>query len=290
MNATSAGPPPGVGPDHRGDGDGWVECAQGHRHWGRFGAAGLLTHRTTDDGTLQVLLQHRVEWSHHGGTWGVLGGARASTESARHAALREAAEEGSVDRDAVRVEGRYDDEHGGWSYVTVLAAAGPDLAPRATGRESLAVRWHPADQLTELPLHPGFAQSWPLLRPVLGPVDVVVDVANVMGSRPDGWWRDRRGAMRSLAAQLAAWADGRDVIVVFDGRPYDIEATGVEIRFASRRGQNAADDDIVALVEADTAPEELRVVTSDGDLARRIGELGAEAVGAGGFRRLLDSI
>ena len=59
----------------RGDGDGWTRCAQGHRHWGIYGAAGLLLRH--DD---RILLQHRALWSHHGGTWGVLGGARNSDE------------------------------------------------------------------------------------------------------------------------------------------------------------------------------------------------------------------
>jgi predicted RNA-binding protein with PIN domain len=116
----------------------------------------------------------------------------------------------------------------------------------------------------------------------------IVDGMNVIGSRPDGWWRDRRGAMRSLVAELAEWADGREVVVVFDGRPFDIHADGVEVLFASRRGRNAADDDIVRLVEADPAPGELRIVTSDADLSRRAVERGADVMSAGSFRRMLD--
>ena len=60
------------------------------------------------------------------------------------------------------------------------------------------------------------------------------------------------------------------------------------MRFASRRGPNAADDDIAALVESDDEPGGLSVVTSDGDLARRVRDAGATVVGAGEFRRLLD--
>ena len=74
------------------NGDGWVRCAQGHRHWGRFGAAGLLV---VAGGRL--LLAHRAFWSHHGGTWGIPGGARDGAESARDAALREAVEETGLD-------------------------------------------------------------------------------------------------------------------------------------------------------------------------------------------------
>src|SRR5215218_8168986 len=84
--------------------------------------------------------------------------------------------------------------------------------------------------------------------------------------------------------------DGMDVIVVFDGRPFELdgeEAVGVEVIFASRAGRNAADDDIVALVEGAERPGSIRVVTSDDELARRVGALGAPRMGAGAFRREL---
>jgi predicted RNA-binding protein with PIN domain len=118
----------------------------------------------------------------------------------------------------------------------------------------------------------------------------LVDGMNVIGSRPTGWWRDRPGAMRGLVEELRAFAarEGHDVTVVFDGRPFELEGDGVEVMFATRRGPNAADDDIAALVQRDEAPCELSVVTSDGDLARRAREAGAAVVGAGEFRRRLD--
>jgi len=120
---------------------------------------------------------------------------------------------------------------------------------------------------------------------------LVVDGNNVMGSRPDGWWRDPADAARRLVAQLgdcAAAAD-RDVLVVFDGPPPAALATPprVEVRFAARRGPDAADDEIAAFVAADPAPERLRVVTSDAELARRVRAHGAEVFGA---RRLLDQL
>jgi predicted RNA-binding protein with PIN domain len=119
----------------------------------------------------------------------------------------------------------------------------------------------------------------------------IVDGMNVIGSRPDGWWRDRTGAMRALAAQLDGFEDdtGEAVSVVFDGRPREIPAR-VDVRFASRSGRNAADDEIARMVEADPAPGELRVVTSDGDLATRVRAVGAEVEGAGTFRRRLDAV
>ena len=121
---------------------------------------------------------------------------------------------------------------------------------------------------------------------------LIVDGMNVIGSRPDGWWRDRRGAMRSLVEMLASHAvsGDEDVIVVFDGRPFELdgeEAVGVEVIFASRAGRNAADDDIVALVERAERPGSIRVVTSDDELARRVGALGPQVMGAGAFRREL---
>jgi uncharacterized protein YaiI (UPF0178 family) len=96
--------------------------------------------------------------------------------------------------------------------------------------------------------------------------------------------------MRALVEELREFAarEGHDVTVVFDGRPFELEGDGVEVMFATRRGPNAADDDIAALVQRDEAPGELSVVTSDGDLARRAREAGAAVVGAGEFRRRLD--
>ena len=66
--------------------------------------------------------------------------------------------------------------------------------------------WIPEDEVSALPLHPGFAAAWPALQAAIQPVTVLVDVANVMGARPDGWWRDRAGAAARLHGDLAALA------------------------------------------------------------------------------------
>jgi predicted RNA-binding protein with PIN domain len=118
----------------------------------------------------------------------------------------------------------------------------------------------------------------------------IVDGMNVIGSRPTGWWRDRPGAMRDLVEELEAFAGrgGDEVTVVLDGKPFDLERDAVDVRFASRRGPNAADDDIAAIVRDDPEPGAISVVTSDGDLARRVRDAGASVVGAGEFRRRLD--
>jgi predicted RNA-binding protein with PIN domain len=116
---------------------------------------------------------------------------------------------------------------------------------------------------------------------------------NVVGSRPDGWWRDRPGAMRSLTQRLAEFgaASGDPVEVVFDGRPFELEQPGgVDVAFAPTRGRNAADDEIARRVEADAEPGTITVVTSDRELAERVRAHGAEVLGAGPFRRRLDDL
>ena len=118
-----------------------------------------------------------------------------------------------------------------------------------------------------------------------------MDGMNVVGSRPTGWWRDRTGAMRELVDSLEQHAarTGDTVTVVFDGGPFELDAENrVEVMFASRSGRDAADDDIVALVERDDDPGGLSVASSDADLARRVRAAGAAVVGAGEFRRRLD--
>ena len=145
------------------DGDGWIVCAQGHRHWGRYGAAGLLLRHIGEDGTPAVLLQHRAAWSHHGDTWGIPGGARDSHETPEQAALREAVEESGLDTGQVSVTGEWVDDHGLWTYTTVLANASSQLEVSAVTFESVAFRWVPEPEVADLPLHPGFAVTWPQL-------------------------------------------------------------------------------------------------------------------------------
>lgn len=112
-----------------------------------------------------------------------------------------------------------------------------------------------------------------------------IDAMNVIGSRPDGWWRDREGAMRTLVGQVRAWASD-PVTVVLDSGPDDLLGTvgNVTVIRAPRRGRNAADDEIVRLVAAGDV-----VVTSDAELASRVRSVGARVEGAGTFRRRLES-
>ena len=123
----------------------------------------------------------------------------------------------------------------------------------------------------------------------------LVDGTNVVGSRPDGWWRDRPGAFARLVARLGVLAArGDDVTVVFDGRPSPALAEGphgdVAVRWARRLGPDAADDVIVALVAASAGPARPLVVTSDRGLSERVRALGADVVGAGTLLGLLDEL
>jgi predicted RNA-binding protein with PIN domain len=121
----------------------------------------------------------------------------------------------------------------------------------------------------------------------------LVDGMNVIGCRPDGWWRDLDGAVVRLARCLAAWQAAEDVeaTVVFDGHPppelEEFDLGGPEVAFAGKG--RSADDEIVRRVGIDPDSASLKVVTSDRPLAERVRAAGAgEVMGAGRFRRWLD--
>ena len=102
---------------------------------------------------------------------------------------------------------------------------------------------------------------------------------NVLGSRPDGWWRDRPAAMERLTRRLAAFADreGIELTVVWDGREHSRVATageGIEVRFAPG-GPDAADKEIVRLIRADEDAASITAVSSDRRLRNSIKAAGA---------------
>jgi predicted RNA-binding protein with PIN domain len=119
---------------------------------------------------------------------------------------------------------------------------------------------------------------------------LIVDGNNVIGSRPDGWWRDLDGAARRLIAELQEYASrtGDRVAVVLDGRPLHGLPEGVHdgllVAYALRAGPDAADDRIVDEIARDRDPASLTVVTSDRVLAARARELGAIVEGATSLR------
>jgi len=226
------------------DGNGWTTCDLGHRHWGRYGAAGLLAYADGGPGGTSVLLQRRSHWNHHGGTWGTPGGAMDSHESVVAAALREAAEECGVPPEAVAVTGVLADDHGSWFYRTVLGSAAAPFAVYAASAETAEAAWVHVAKVGRLALHPGFAAQWPALREALQPLAIIVDAANVMGSRPDGWWRDRAGAAKRLRDQLAGLA-----VRGLAGLPETVAAPALERWFP----------DVVLVVEG-----QARVIAGDG--------------------------
>jgi predicted RNA-binding protein with PIN domain len=126
------------------------------------------------------------------------------------------------------------------------------------------------------------------LKRSVGTVHWFVDAANVIGSRPDGWWRDRPGATRRLIDAVKAWASAEDVrvTVVLDAGPGELARSdgAVDVVIAPRRGRDAADDEIARLIAGRT---DARVVTSDAGLAARARAAGAQVEGAGSFRSRL---
>src|ERR1700712_2908635 len=99
-----------------------------------------------------------------------------------------------------------------------------------------------------------------------------VDGMNVIGPRPDGWWRDRDAAMLRLVDLLERWvaAEGEDVTVVFERAPSPpIRSSVIEVAHAPKPKPDAADDEIVRRLRAVADPAAVRVVTSDRWLAER---------------------
>ena len=125
---------------------------------------------------------------------------------------------------------------------------------------------------------------------------LVIDGMNVIGTRPDGWWRDRDRAVRRLYERLStyAYADTTPatVTLVLEGRRSPTLPTepteSVTVAFARQRGRHAADDRIVELVADDEDPASILVITSDRDLRRRVEELGASVESSGAFLERLD--
>lgn len=155
-----------------GDGNGWVLCRCGLRHWGVFGASGLLLARRasakrveSDDADLEVLLQLRAAWTHQGGTWGLPGGATDSHEDPLAGALRETMEETGVEPASVEVLGMVvGADHGDWAYRIVLGRPSGPVDPRPVNAESDALRWVRVAEVGGLDLHPGLATSWGRVR------------------------------------------------------------------------------------------------------------------------------
>ena len=121
----------------------------------------------------------------------------------------------------------------------------------------------------------------------------LVDGMNVIGTRPDAWWKDRDAAMLRLVDMLERWAaaEGEDVTVVFERPPSPpIRSTVIEVAHAPRPKANAADDEIIRRLRAEPQVASVVVVTSDRWLSDRASAEGASVVGADSFRSRLESI
>ena len=119
----------------------------------------------------------------------------------------------------------------------------------------------------------------------------LVDGMNVIGTRPDGWWRDRHGAMVRLVDLLERFsaANGDDIAVVFERPPSPpIRSSVVEVGHAPHPRPHSADDEIVRRLEADAEPSRVRVVTSDNWLADRARAIGATVMPAELFRQQIE--
>lgn len=94
---------------------------------------------------------------------------------------------------------------------------------------------------------------------------ILVDGANVVGSRPNGWWRDRAGAARALVATLSALADEHEVTIVLEGQARGGVAAGVHEGVAVVHAPGSGDDTLAQLAEeADV------LVTADRGLRARV--------------------
>lgn len=123
------------------------------------------------------------------------------------------------------------------------------------------------------------------------PVRWLVDGMNVIGSRPDAWWRDRHGAMVRLVEMLERFAaeGGGEVTVVFERPPAPpIASELVEVAHAPRSGRDAGDQEIVRRLGAEPEPGTITVVTSDRALAGQARAAGAAVEPAARFRARLE--
>ena len=122
---------------------------------------------------------------------------------------------------------------------------------------------------------------------------IYVDGLNVIGSRPDGWWKDKDAAMARLIAglELLADAEGDEITAVFERPPRPpVESELVEVAHASVREPAAADNEIVRRLGLEADPGSITVYTSDKRLSGRVKAIGAAVEPASALRRRLEAV
>lgn len=139
------------------DGDGWVVAADGEPRWGIYGAGGLLLRHTDSTGVTRYFLARRSPHVHHGGTWGIPGGALRRDETAEDGARREAQEEFG-DLPAYTVAEVIVEDAGGWSYSTVVADVAEPVGLQPRRWEHTWARWVTLAEMADLMLHPDLAE------------------------------------------------------------------------------------------------------------------------------------
>jgi predicted RNA-binding protein with PIN domain len=119
----------------------------------------------------------------------------------------------------------------------------------------------------------------------------LIDGMNVIGTRPDSWWKDRHRAMVNLVDMLERWAasGGEDVTVVFEQPPVPpIRSTVIVVAHAPKPRRDSGDDELIRLLGETPEPGAIRVVTSDIWLSERVRATGATVEAAAPFRAMIE--
>jgi 8-oxo-dGTP diphosphatase len=144
-------------------GDGFVRVADGSLRWGRYGGAGLLVRHVAEPAdAVSYFVALRSQLTHMGGTWGIPGGALAEGETPVEAAVREFREEVGLALTPERIALVHEDDHGGWSYWTVVVDVPERFAlpgAAALNWETAGTGWIPHHRLSELELHDAFRRT-----------------------------------------------------------------------------------------------------------------------------------
>lgn len=149
------------------DMDHWTYCDQGHLHWGRNGAAGmLLRHTDPQTNTTRYFLQQRGPDVQNPGTWSTPGGVIEDNETPHAAAIRESQEElGQFP--LTKLQHLHTLDHGGWAYHTMVGDVSQQFYPQGGTQdyEHADSGWFTPAEVDELPLHPGFREGWDQYKP-----------------------------------------------------------------------------------------------------------------------------